>query len=172
MSMLALKAFTKYRQNKWPGSYVPVIYGQNPFVQEQYVIINLFVKANLELFMSVTEQSSKYTNITAPALYTHNDSRSLSLSLSLSHTHTHTHTQRGREQCSTGNSREQWLLISWVYTHSLLQFCTLDQSMKVSLTSPAFLYEDLGLLLLNALYLLLFCSQRSNYMVNNEVQTM
>jgi len=52
------------------GSYVPVIYQQNPFVQEQYVIINLFVKAHLEFFMFITDQSSKYTNITAPALCT------------------------------------------------------------------------------------------------------
>jgi hypothetical protein len=37
--------------------------------------------------MLTTEQSSKYTNISAPALYTHNDS--LTHSLSLSHTHTH-----------------------------------------------------------------------------------
>ena len=49
--------------------------------------------------MFLTDQSSKYTNITAPALYTHNDS----LTYSLTHTHTHTHTHkdtRGREQYS------------------------------------------------------------------------
>jgi hypothetical protein len=60
--------------------------------------------------MFITDQSSKYTNITAPALYTYNDSHTLSLSLSHTHTHTctyaHTHTHkkdtRGRVQYSTG----------------------------------------------------------------------
>ena len=85
-----------------------------------------------------------------------------SYSLSLSHTHTHTHTHiymhikkkiHGPEY-STAQTCSR-------YTYSLLKFHTLDLGIKVNHTSPAFLYEDLGLFLLNAMYLLLFTQLRS-----------
>jgi hypothetical protein len=63
--------------------------------------------------MFITDQSSKYTNITAPALYTQNDSltylshthtNTYKHICTYAHTHTHTHTKdtRDRVQYNTG----------------------------------------------------------------------
>jgi hypothetical protein len=57
--------------------------------------------------MFITDQSSKYTNFTALALYIHNDSLFLSLTHTLIHTCTYAYTKkkkdtRGRVQYSTG----------------------------------------------------------------------